>query len=74
MCTPGMGVNLWGESPLSVNPVNVLNTLTKVLAEGKSGIVSADPQAVALWGGEERNSPLPDYVKKSVKSALDPYF
>jgi hypothetical protein len=30
-----MGVNLWGESPLYVNPVNVLNTLTKVLAEGK---------------------------------------
>ena len=21
-CTPGMGVNLWGESPLYVNPVN----------------------------------------------------
>jgi len=34
-----MGVNLWGESPLYVNPVNVLNTLTKVLAEGKGGIV-----------------------------------
>ena len=34
-CTPGMGVNLWGESPLYVNPVNV-STLTQVLAEGKS--------------------------------------
>jgi len=34
-CTPGTGVNLWGESPLYVNPVNVFNTLTKVLAEGK---------------------------------------
>ena len=34
-CTPGMGVNLWGESPLYVNPVNVFNTLTKVLADGK---------------------------------------
>jgi hypothetical protein len=22
LCTPGMGVNLWGESPLYVNPVN----------------------------------------------------
>jgi len=30
-----MGVNLWGESPLYVNPVNVFNTLAKVLAEGK---------------------------------------
>ena len=35
LCTPGMGVNLWGESPLYVNPVNVLNTLAKVLADGK---------------------------------------
>jgi hypothetical protein len=45
MCTPGMGVNLsalssrpkglWGVSPLYVNPVNMLNILTKVLAEGK---------------------------------------
>jgi hypothetical protein len=36
-CTPGMGVNLWGESSLYVNPVNVnvFSTLTKVLAEGK---------------------------------------
>jgi len=30
-----MGVNLWGVSPLYVNPVNMLNILTKVLAEGK---------------------------------------
>ena len=30
-----MGVNLWGESPLYVNPVDMLNILTKVLAEGK---------------------------------------
>jgi hypothetical protein len=35
VCTPGMGVNLWGESPLYVNPVNDFNTLTKVLADGK---------------------------------------
>jgi hypothetical protein len=32
-----MGVNLWGERPLYVNPVNddVFSTLTKVLADGK---------------------------------------
>jgi len=24
LCTPGMGVNLWGVSPLYVNPVNIL--------------------------------------------------
>jgi len=34
-----MGVNLWGASPLYVNPVNMLNILTKVLAEGKGGTV-----------------------------------
>ena len=39
LCTPGMGVNLWGVSPLYVNPINVLITLTKVLAEGKGGSV-----------------------------------
>jgi len=39
MCTPGMGVNLWGVSPLYVNPVNMLNILTKVLAEGKGVVV-----------------------------------
>jgi len=39
MCTPGMGVNLWGESPLYVNPVNMLKILAKVLAEGKGGTV-----------------------------------
>jgi hypothetical protein len=32
-----MGVNLWGESPPYVNPVNV-KTLAKVLAEVKDGI------------------------------------
>ena len=30
-----MGVNLWGASPLYVNPVNTLIVLTKVLADGK---------------------------------------
>lgn len=35
VCTPGAGVNLWGESPLYVNPVNMLNILIKILAEGK---------------------------------------
>ena len=34
-----MGVNLRGERPLYVTPVNMLNTLTKVLAEGKCRIV-----------------------------------
>jgi hypothetical protein len=33
--TPGMGVNLWGESPLYVNPVKILNILANVLGDGK---------------------------------------
>ena len=39
-----MGVNLWGASPLYVNPVNMLNILTKVLAEGKGGTVRDRPK------------------------------
>jgi hypothetical protein len=39
-----MGVNLWGESPLYVNPVNVLNILTKILAEGKGGTARDRPE------------------------------
>ncbi|GAB6268973.1 MAG: hypothetical protein STSR0002_17150 [Smithella sp.] len=46
LCTPGRGVNLWGVSPLYVNPVNVKSswTLTKVLAEGKGGIARDRPK------------------------------
>jgi hypothetical protein len=32
-------VNLWGASPLYVNPVNMLNILIKILAEGKGIVV-----------------------------------
>jgi len=39
-----MGVNLWGESPLYVNPVNVFKTLSKILAEGKGGTVRDRPE------------------------------
>ena len=36
LCTPGMAVNLWGESPLYMNPVPSFYVMvTKVLAEGK---------------------------------------
>jgi hypothetical protein len=44
-CTPGMGVNLWGVSPLYMNPVNMLNILTKILAEGKPKIPSWSREA-----------------------------
>ena len=37
LCTPGMGVNLWGESPLYVNPASVFTKFAQVLAEGKGG-------------------------------------
>jgi hypothetical protein len=36
MCTPGMGVNLWGASPLYGNPITILSdSEPKVLADGK---------------------------------------
>ncbi len=40
-----MGVNLWGASPLYVNPVNVFKALAKVLADGKG--------VTARWGLKE---------------------
>ena len=52
MCTPGMGVNLWGESPLYVNPVNVLNILTKILAEGKGGTARDRPEEARVQSYE----------------------
>ena len=39
-----MGVILRGASPLYVNPVNMLNILTKVLAEDKGGTVRDRPK------------------------------
>ena len=47
-----MGVNLWGESPLYVNPGNVLNTLPKVLAEGKGGTVRDRPEEARVQSYE----------------------
>jgi hypothetical protein len=38
-CTPGMGVSLWGASPLYMNPTNMGNILVKVRAEGKGIVV-----------------------------------
>ncbi len=57
-----MGVNLWGESPLYVNPVNVFNTLTKVLADGKGVSVRKGLKAERserLAGGESESSERP---------------
>ena len=50
-----MGVNLWGESPLYVNPVNVFNTLTKVLAEGKGVSVRKGLKAAGVQSNEPTN-------------------
>ncbi|MEN6375375.1 MAG: hypothetical protein ABFD75_11435 [Smithella sp.] len=51
LCTPGTGVNLWGVSPLYVNPVNV-QTLTKVLAKGKGGTVRDRPKEARVQSYE----------------------
>lgn len=37
-------MNLWGESPLCVNPVNVFKSLTQILAECKGGTVRDRPE------------------------------
>jgi hypothetical protein len=57
LCTPGTGVNLWGASPLYVNPVNVKSrsTLTKVLAEGKGEIVRDRPKEAGVQSYEPTN-------------------
>ena len=54
MCTPGTGVNLWGASPLYMNPVNV-QTLTKVLAEGKGGTARNRPEEARVQNYEPTN-------------------
>jgi len=54
-CTPGMGVNLWGVSPLYVNPVNGLITLTKVRAEGKGGTVREEAFKIRYHKGHPKN-------------------
>ena len=51
-CTPGMGVNLWGASPLYVSPVNVFIILTKMLAEGKGGTVRDRPEEARVQSYE----------------------
>ena len=52
MCTPGMGVNLWGESPLYVNPAKAL---AEVLAENKGGTVRNRLKEVGAQNYEPTN-------------------
>jgi len=55
LCTPGMGVSLWGVSPLYVNPVNMLSILTKVLAEGKDAPVREGLKKAGVQSYEPMN-------------------
>ena len=73
LCTPGMGVNLWGVSPLYVNPVNGLITLAKVLSEGKSEIPSLPwgrsrerPSEACLPQAGLLNVPLYNFLGKTI--------
>ena len=52
LCTPGMGVNLWGESPLYVNLASVFDTFAQVLAEGKGGTARDRPKEAGAQSGE----------------------
>jgi len=50
-----MGVNLWGESPLYVNPASVFDTFAQVLAEGKGGTARDRPKEAGAQSDEPTN-------------------
>ena len=50
-----MGVNLWGESPLYVNPASVFTTFAQVLAEDKGGTARDRPEEVGVQSDEPTN-------------------
>jgi hypothetical protein len=50
-----MGVNLWGESPLYVNPASVFTTFAQVLAEGKGGTVRDRLEEAGVQSDEPTN-------------------
>ena len=49
LCTPGMGVNLWGASPLYENPNTVVRRGNQVLAEAPRGTIG-DVVILSIWG------------------------
>ena len=55
LCTSGMGVNLWGASPLYVNPASVNFTFAQVLAEGKGGTARNRPEEAGAQSDEPTN-------------------
>ena len=61
-----MNVNLWGASPLYVNPVKVLNILTKILAEKQ--ILIPHPQP----GRAQDTCPAITYMKTVGVGGLKP--
>jgi len=61
-----MGVNLWGESPLYVNSVNVLNALAKVLAKSKGGIVRNRLKEAGVQSYEPTNRNSETFEKCSI--------
>jgi hypothetical protein len=55
LCTPGMGVNLWGESPLCVNLAKGINPLAQTLAEDKGGTARFRLKEVGVQSCEPTN-------------------
>ena len=55
LCTPGMGVILWGESPLYVNLGTVEKTEPQILAEGKGGTARDRPKEAGAQSYEPTN-------------------
>jgi hypothetical protein len=55
VCTPGMGVNLWGASPLYVNPNIVVRRGKQVLAAGKGVSARRGPKEAGAQSYEPTN-------------------
>ena len=68
-----MGVNLWGESPLYVNPVNVFNMLIKILADGKGGTVRDRPEEARVQSYEPTDPATGGTYKAQSPGKLAPH-
>ena len=56
LCTPGMGVNLWGESPLYVNPVDAFSisrSISRKQGRNREG-PSEGSWSAKLWIDEQK--------------------
>ena len=67
-CTPGMGVNLWAESPLYMNPVNVKNI--EISTSRRQGRACATSNSGA--GQEPKCGSYANWVRRSKRPSQWP--